>query len=89
MIIKIILVPLLLWTFCSVVTYGIIRHLDPTEVRGDEAFSACVLFFTWPLFLMLLVGQLVFTVLASLGEFVGGIIDSVLKSKGGRNKWED
>ena len=79
MIIKIILVPLLLWAFCSVIMYGIIRHLDPTEVRGDEAFCACVLFFTWPLFLISLVGRLVFTVLASLGEFVGGIIDSFWK----------
>lgn len=68
-----------IWTLCGVITYGVIRHISPEDVEGDEVLCMYLCFCIWPFFLVLAFGLYVFRRLSKIGDFVGGFIDSITR----------
>ena len=72
---------LLIWTLCAVITYGVIKHLYPDEVYGDEALVMEICMVMWPILAFIRIMRAALLWLSKFGEFVGGFLDGVLHDK--------
>lgn len=73
----IVVLVLLIWTLCAVITYGVIKHIYPEEVIGDEVFMMGMCMVTWPILAFIGIMQIALLWLSKFGEFVGGFLDVV------------
>ena len=72
-----IIVYILIWLMCTVVTYGIFRVIAQIEREDEQMYAMLVCLAFWPILLISCILYFLFCALFKLGEFVAGFVASL------------
>lgn len=79
------LILILIWIICSIITYGVLRYVLPNEVVGDELVIMLSCLAIWPVLILMLIsvkaGRFALDKMSDVGELVAGFIGSIFKGK--------